>query len=122
MWRIDPERVLDLDCEAIKFYSKMSFVRVLIPQAAHCIVDEVPESYLVEYATTVISNGLNGERIAHVEKLIWHEKYSDEEINDDIGLVKVKTPLQIDFSDFKVRLPMRGAYFATGSPAVLSGE
>jgi Trypsin len=91
-------------------------------QAAHCIYGELPESYLVEYATTVIADGENGERIAFVDALIWHELYDEEELNDDIGLVRVKSPLETGFSDFKVRLPMRGAYFATGTPAVLAGK
>lgn len=91
-------------------------------QAAHCIYDEEPNSYHVEYATTVIADGYNGAQISYAEQLIWHEKYDQYNLNDDIGLVKVKTPLKIDLYSYKVKLPMRGAYFKTGSPAVLAGR
>lgn len=84
--------------------------------------DELPESYLVEYGTTEIADGTNGEKIAYVEKLIWHEDYDNDELNDDIGLVKVKTALEISFSDFRIRLPVKGSYVSSGSPAVLAGK
>lgn len=80
------------------------------------------EDVLIEYATTVISDGTHGTKIAYAEKLIMHEKYDGDELNDDIGLIKVKTPFEIDFADFRVRLPLQGAYFSTGTPAVLAGE
>lgn len=90
--------------------------------AAHCIEDEFPESYLVEYATTEISNGHgHGEKIAYVDQLIWHEEYDNEELRHDIGLVRVKTPLESDLYDLYARLPIRGQYFSTGTPTVLFG-
>lgn len=76
---------------------------------------------MVEYGTTEISNGLHGVKIAPVEKLIWHEKYDWRELNDDIGLVKVKTALQVGLTDYRVRLPVQGEYFQTGLPATLAG-
>lgn len=82
----------------------------------------MPEEYLIEYATTKISDGFNGEKVAYVEQLIWHENYDDELLINDIGLVKVKNPFEIDFSEFKVRLPIRGDYVASGTSAVLAGK
>lgn len=61
-------------------------------------------------------------KTADAEQLIWHEAYDWRELNDDIGLVKVKTALQIDLFDFKIRLPVRGEYISTGTPAVLAGK
>lgn len=84
--------------------------------------DEAPETYLVEYATTEIADGSNGEKIAYVEQLIWHENYDSLDIVDDIGLVKVKTPLDTGFPEFKVKLPLRGSYTKTGTSAVLAGK
>lgn len=90
--------------------------------AAHCIVDSAPEEYLVEYSTTEISDGDNGLKIAYVEQLIYHEYYDDDEIVNDIGVVKLKTPLIIDHSNFKTRLPLKAQLVSSGAPAVLLGK
>lgn len=90
--------------------------------AAHCVYNEVPDTYLVEYATTLIADGSNGEKIAYVDQLIWHESYDEEELSDDIALVRVKSPFESDLYDLYARLPIRGQYFSTGAPAVLAGE
>lgn len=101
------------------------YFRLLIAkhfQAAHCIEDELPEDYHVEYGTTEIADGSYGTKLANVERMIYHENYDWREFNDDIGLVKTKKALQIDLFDFKVKLPVRGEHFATGLPAVLAGK
>lgn len=90
--------------------------------AAHCVYMSSPERHLVEYGTTKISDDSNGEKIAYVERLIWHETYDPGELKDDIALVKLLTPIEMDITDYQVRLPIRGSYFATGTPAVLVGK
>jgi hypothetical protein len=76
----------------------------------------------VEYAATEISDGSNGVNVAFVENLIWHENFAYPSFNYDIGLVKVKTSLKIDLFDYKVKLPLEGGYFETGTPVVLAGK
>jgi hypothetical protein len=76
----------------------------------------------VEYATTEISDGSNGVNVAFVENLIWHENFAYPNLNYDIGLVRVKTSLKIDLFDYKVKLPLGGEYFETGTPVVLAGK
>lgn len=56
-----------------------------------------------------------------MEQLIWHETYNPNELKDDIALVKLKTPIELDFAEYQVRLPIKGAYFSTGTPATLVG-
>lgn len=90
--------------------------------AAHCIYGDTPDQKLVEYGTTVISNTDNGEKIAYVEQLIWHEDYDSYALSNDIGLVRLATPIEMDITDYQVRLPIQGSYVASGTPAVLAGE
>lgn len=76
---------------------------------------------MVEYATTEITDGSDGEKIAYIDKFIWHEMYDDDDLNDDIALVLLKTPIESGL-DFQVRLPLYMEYFATGTPAILIGK
>jgi trypsin len=57
-----------------------------------------------------------------VAYFVPHQGYdpSNQYIHD-IALVKLAEPMKIDFHDYKVRLPVSGSYFATGTPAVLAG-
>lgn len=88
--------------------------------AAHCITNTNVASYSVQYANTIISRE-GTDNVVEVELLILHEGYlpSNQYIND-IGLVKVKQPIQNSLYDYRVRLPMAGGYFSTGTPSVLA--
>lgn len=56
------------------------------------------------------------------ELTIKHEKYSpSKQYVNDIGLVKLKVPLNITLKGFQVKLPVHGAFYETGTPAMLSG-
>lgn len=91
--------------------------------AAHCVYLGDPEAKLVEYYATNISNGEHGPKIAFAEELIWHEGYNSTTLIHDIALVKLKTPLELeDNNNARIRLPIKGQYAKTGSPAVLVGE
>ena len=87
--------------------------------AAHCLQSPL-ENYTVQYANTLISR--EGSNVVKVEQIIVHEGYlpSNQYIND-IGLVKLAEPIESPLPGFKVKLPISGSYFATGTPAVLSG-
>lgn len=80
------------------------------------------DMYHVEYGSSVISHGSHGRQRSYYERIIWHENYFWEDLNDDIGLIKVRTAFEIDIMNFRVRLPLRGEYFRTGMPAVLAGK
>lgn len=88
--------------------------------AAHCIYKENPIDYIIEYGTTVISDGPNGTLIAFVANFISHEDYNDYTIENDIGLAQLATPVVWDM-EFRVKLPIQGQYFQSGTPAVLAG-
>lgn len=88
--------------------------------AAHCLEDTEPEEYLIEYSTTNIAYGSIGEKVTYAEELIMHEGY-DEDLDNDIGLIRVKTPM-FDDRQFFAKLPIKGQYFATGTPATLAGK
>ncbi|CAO1328595.1 unnamed protein product [Diamesa tonsa] len=87
--------------------------------AAHCLTRPA-ESYSIQFDNTVISR--NGTNVIEVEKIISHPGYnpSNQYIND-IGLLKLKEPISSQFSEFRVRLPVSGAYHPTGTPSVLAG-
>ena len=87
--------------------------------AAHCLTRPA-ESYSIQFDNTVISR--NGTNVIEVEKIISHPAYnpSNQYIND-IGLLKLKEPITSEFSEFRVKLPVSGAYHATGTPSVLAG-
>lgn len=88
--------------------------------AAHCIYEQDYKIYLIEYGTTEISDGPNGTRIAHAAQFIVHEDYNDYTIENDIGLVRLATPVVWKL-EFRVRLPTQGQYFQTGTPSILAG-
>jgi hypothetical protein len=54
--------------------------------------------------------------------LIYHENFDPDKMNDDIGLIKLKAPLQLYAVGWRVKLPLRNEYFPTGIPAVLAGD
>jgi hypothetical protein len=92
-------------------------------KSALCLeYDNQPENYLVEYSTGTISNGLNGAKIAFVEDLIYHENFDPDKLNDDIGLIKLKTSLQLNNVGWRSKLALRNEYFPTGTPAVIAGD
>lgn len=79
------------------------------------------ENILIEYGTTEISEGPKGEKIAYAVQLICHDEYNEEDTTNDIGLVQVEPPFEIESQDF-VRLPLRDSVVTAETPAVLAGE
>lgn len=77
-------------------------------------------TYSVQYANTVINR--EGSHVVPVAEIIMHEDYlpSNQYIND-IGVVRVAERMNVPLNEFKVRLPVAGSYFTTGTPAVLAG-
>lgn len=87
--------------------------------AAHCLQNTV-DRYTVQYANTILDR--DGTNVAVPAEIIVHEGYlaSNQYIND-IGLVRLRAPIDNPLHDFKVKLPISGSYFSTGTHAVLSG-
>lgn len=90
-----------------------------ILSAAHCL-QQAAQVYTVQYANTVISP--EGTNVVAVAQVIVHEGYSrpNQEIHD-IGVLRLAEAINHPEKDFKVRLPVAGSYFSTGTPAVLIG-
>lgn len=87
--------------------------------AAHCLQSSL-EGYSVQYANTLI--GREGTNVAAVAEIISHAGYNaSNQYVHDIGLVRLAEPIDSPLHDFKVKLPISGSYFSTGTPAVLSG-
>lgn len=80
-----------------------------------------PEHMSVEYSTSEISNGFDGERIAYVEDFIEHEDYNPSQIRNDVGLIKLKEPLDTGLHGSIVKLATPGSYYKTGTPTVVAG-
>ena len=52
----------------------------------------------------------------------FHANYTPlDQFRNDIGLVQLKYPLENSVLNFRVKLPMKYAYTATGTPSVLIG-
>lgn len=92
-----------------------------IVTAAHCIFGSSPDGYTIEYSTTVVSDGFDGLRIAYPELFIWHEDYDAGRIRNDIGLIKLREPLDTGLHGSPVKLAMPGKYYATGTPTTVAG-
>ena len=88
-------------------------------KAAHCL-GSLNSNYTVQYGRTFISQ--DGSNVVKVAEFIPHEDYnpSNQYIND-IGLVRLAEPIENELNDYKVRLPVSGSYYETGTPSVLAG-
>lgn len=109
------------NCESpFKFISKSNFLKgLLISKAAHC-VQSTPSGYSIQFGSTFISP--NGSNVVGVEAVYPHEDYNpSNQYIHDIALVKVSTPIVNNIFNSKVKLPARGAFYLTGTPAVLAG-
>lgn len=85
--------------------------------AAHCLTSPAA-NYSVQYGETVLDR--YSENVVGVAEVIQHEGYlpSNQYIND-IGVVRFSEPIPHFNENFRVRVPMSGAYFATGTPSAL---
>ncbi|CAG9802950.1 unnamed protein product [Chironomus riparius] len=95
---------------------------IWILTAAHCVVGRIGKTDL--FSVHVESKYLypSNPNVVFAETIYPHQGYnaSNQYIND-IALIKLKEPLKIQLFDWKVKLAMRGAYYKTGTPAVLAG-
>lgn len=58
-----------------------------------------------------------------VESYYVHEGYDpNNQYINDIAVIKLVRPIQNDLHDWKVKLAVLGAYYPTGTPAVLAGK
>lgn len=122
MWCVNTQRSLDFDSK-IKFdkVKKIELLHNCQFKAAHCLpASGSPENYTVQYGNTFVSE--EGSNVIKIAEFIRHEDYlpSNQYIND-IGLVRLAEPIESDVDDFKVRLPVSGSYFETGTPSILVG-
>jgi hypothetical protein len=76
--------------------------------------------YSIQYGETVLD--ASSGNVVGVEAVYPHEYYSpaNQYIND-IALVKLSSPIVNRLFDYKVKLPARGSFYLTGTPAVLAG-
>lgn len=87
--------------------------------AAHCLQSSL-EGYSVQYANTFVSR--EGSNIVSVSEVIPHEDYlPTNQYIHDIGLIHLAEEIEYPISDYRVRLPIQGSYFETGTPSVLAG-
>lgn len=85
--------------------------------AAHCYLPTNQST--IEYATTTLMG--SGHLIAFPELFIQHELFDLGLIIYDIGLVKVKAPINTGLHNSYAKLAMPGNYYATGTPSVSAG-
>ncbi|XP_070493072.1 thrombin-like enzyme elegaxobin-2 [Chironomus tepperi] len=88
--------------------------------AAHCEYP-IDDTFLIEYGSTELKiSGENG-KFGHPELFIKHEHFSAVTISHDIGLIKLKDSISTGFHNTFVHLPISGAIYTTGTPAVVAG-
>jgi trypsin len=75
----------------------------------------------ITYATTEIVDRSNNSRTVAVEQVIPHEKYDGNLITNDIGLIKLKAPIDTGLHASHVKLAMPGSYYPTGTPTTVAG-
>lgn len=88
---------------------------------AHCIVGAHPDDITILHSSSILYPDEITTEIQVVE-LIVHEEYnaSNSFIND-IGLMRLATPIESTFVDFRAKLSMRGQYTPTGTLATVVG-
>jgi secreted trypsin-like serine protease len=88
--------------------------------AAHCAVPA--SNAVIEYNASFLRGINNTENTVPVEEFIIHEDFDFDTITNDIGLIKLKEPIDTSFhQDPFAKLAMPGSYYATGTPAVVAG-
>lgn len=88
--------------------------------AAHCLSSS-DEGLEIEYASTVISNGVDGSNIALAEFSIIHEDYDSALIRNDIGLIKLREPVDIGLQGSRVKIAAAGSFYPTGTASTVAG-
>lgn len=91
-----------------------------IVTAAHCLYAPA-DQMTIEYATSEISDGFDGTKIVYVESFIQHEDWNPVLIRNDIGLIKLKEPLETGLHFSPVKLAVPGKYYPTGTPTTVAG-
>lgn len=89
--------------------------------AGHCLNGSLASEFTIEYATTIVSDGFNGTNIVEAEELFVHENYWRSNFENDIGLIKLKTPIITGLFDSFVKLAPPGNYWKTGTPTTVAG-
>lgn len=89
--------------------------------AGHCLFSSIASDFTIEYATTIVSDGFNGTNIVEAEELIVHEDYWRREFENDIGLIRLKTPIRSGLFDSFVKLAPQGNFWKTGTPTTVAG-
>jgi trypsin len=88
--------------------------------AGHCLYAP-PEEMTIEYGTSVISDGFEGAKVVPVDRFILHEGWDSSQIRNDIGLIKLKAPLDTKLHGSPVRIAAPGKYYPTGMPTTVAG-
>jgi secreted trypsin-like serine protease len=91
-----------------------------IVTAAHCLFAPA-EQMTIQYGMSVISDGFEGENEVPVEKFIPHEDYDSTQIRNDIGLIKLKKPLDTELHGSPVKIAVPGKYYPTGTLTTVAG-
>lgn len=89
-------------------------------QGANCLSNEPVAGISILHSSTYLrTTGIN---IIQAEKYISHEGFNaSNTFIHDIAVVKLKSPMQIDLFDYKVKFAIKGALYTTGMLAVFAG-
>lgn len=89
--------------------------------AGRCITGAHPNDITITHSSTVLDPEDTTTDIQVVELIIHEEFEQNESQRNDIGLIRLASPIQSGYVNFRAKLPMRGQYTATGTPAMVVG-
>lgn len=84
-----------------------------ILSAAHCYLPV--NQTTIRYAATSLHLG----NTAYADLFVQHENFNMQEIRNDIGLIRLKEAIQIEFHGSFVKIPLPGWSFETGTESTV---
>lgn len=88
--------------------------------AAHCQYP-IDGKFKIEYGATKLKISEDDGKFGYPELFIKHEGFNVEKIIHDIALIKLNDSIETGFYNPFVSLPVSGAIYSTGIPAVVVG-
>ena len=86
-----------------------------------CIEGVKPDDVTVLHSSTTLYPEETNTEIQAVE-LVFHEEYNQNgSFINDIGLIRLASPIESTYVDFRAKLAMRGGYSPTGTFATVVG-
>ena len=94
-----------------------------IVTAAHCMENTPPKDVIVTAGTHLLGNGTGGSR-RNVKRIIVKSNFDSQTMNNDVALIELSEPLELDATTQAIRLVSstdESALLHNGTPLVVTG-